>query len=206
MTRPVPSHQEPAVGPRTKPAATPAVARYGTVGSANLLALQRTAGNAAVGSLVVQRDDAGAPPAYDDVAFQRFAMASANDYLLSGQDFPPAVPGRVVYWKTMSASREADEDHFYTDAKGAEQHIKVRITLWGGELAPGAPNPDRYSLRVVRWNDAGQELTVRSSTGWIDAGGTPHRGEKPPPPAPPNPAPPSPEPAPYYEDDQNVEV
>lgn len=204
MTRPVPSHQPAAASPRTKSATSPAAARHRTMDTANLLALQRTAGNAAVGSLVVQRDDAGAVPAFNDDEFKRMAMGSANDYLLSGQDFPPAVPGKVTYWKTMSAWREVDEDHFYTDANGVEQHVKVKITLSGGDLEPGAPHPDKYLLRVIRWNDAGQEVTVRRSTGWIDATGTPHRGEKPQPPSPPDNSPTRPEPSPYYQDDDNA--
>ncbi|MBP2327170.1 hypothetical protein JOF56_007555 [Kibdelosporangium banguiense] len=203
MTRPVVSHQPAVAGPQAAPAASPVAARHGAMDAANLLALQRTAGNAAVGSLVIQRDDAGAAPAFNDDEFKRMAMGSANDYLLSGQDFPPAVPGRVTYWKTMSAWREVDEDHFYTDANGAEQHVKVKITLSGGDLAPGAPNPDKYLLRVIRWNDAGQEITVRRSVGWIDATGTPHRGEKPQPPQPPDQTPEHPH---YHDNDDNVPV
>jgi hypothetical protein len=162
---------------------------------ANVLALQRTAGNAAVGSLVVQRDP-GAGPTYNDEEFKRLAMGSANDYLLSGEDFPPAVPGKVTYWKTVSAWREGDEDHFYTDAQGNEQHVKVRITIYSGG--------DTFMLRVVRWNDAGQEITVRRSYGWVDmTTGMPHRGDKP---QPPDTNPPSPPRERFYYDDDSVPV
>jgi hypothetical protein len=175
--------------------AAPVAARPVLLGAENVLALQRTAGNAAVGTLVVQRD-AGAAPAYNDDEFKRLALGSANDYLLSGEDFPAAVPGRVVYWKTMSAWNEVDQDHFYTDANGAEQHVKARIRLYSGG--------DTFMLRIVRWNDAGQEITVRRSTGWVDmATGMPHRGDKP---QPPDNSPTRPDRLPYHYDDESVPV
>jgi hypothetical protein len=196
MTNPVRSDRQAPLavaGPQAQPSGAPAVCHPALLGPDNVLALQRIAGNAAVGTLVVQRD-AGSSPAYNDDEFKRMAMGSANDYLLSGEDFPPAMPGKVVYWKTMSAWNELDEDHFYTDANGAEQHVKVRIILYS--------RGDTFQLRVVKWNAAGQEIVVRRSSGWIDmATGTPHRGEKP---QPPDNSPTRPDRVPYYDDSDSV--
>lgn len=198
MTRPAWSDRQaqPAeADPQVQSSGATAVAHPALLGPANVLALQRTAGNAAVGTLVVQRDTGGGP-VYNDDEFKRMAMGSANDYLLSGEDFPPAVPGKVIYWKTMSAWKEVDQDHFYTDANGAEQHVKARIILYSGD--------DTFQLRIVKWNDAGQEITVRRSSGWIDtATGMPHRGEKP---QPPDNSPPRPDRMPYYDDSDSVPV
>jgi hypothetical protein len=159
-----------------------------------MLALQRTAGNAAI---VVQREY-GAWSNIDE-AFGRLALEQANTYLLYDADFAPVVPGRVKVWKTFTSGREVDEDHFFTDSGGSEQHVKVRISLYSGG--------DTFRGRVVSWNPAGQEINVARFDGWIKDNGdgtcSVHVGSKP---RPADPGPPPHGGAPQYYDWQEVPV
>jgi hypothetical protein len=169
-------------------------ARRETLTPDGVLGLQRSAGNSAVSSTVIQRDTVYGPP-YNDFEFKRLTMGLANDYLLSGEDFPATVRSReVVYWKTVSAWNEGDEDHFYIGPGGVERHFKVRTIL-------GYSGPDTFEIRVIKWDAAGRAIIVRRLGGWINmTDGVPHAGERPSSPGDDSPH------APNYDDSASVPV
>jgi len=165
----------------------------------SVLALQRAAGNRALTSTVVQRQ--AAPVAFSnmDNEFARFAMMTTNTFLLSEADFAPVAPGRVQTWKTVSAGGELDEDHFYTDAAGNEQHVKVHVFL---------DSDAGFRARICSWNADGQEISLKRISGWLEDQGDGtcvlHVGDKP---RPPDPTPSTPSgPSNVYDDDENVMV
>jgi hypothetical protein len=174
-------------------------------GAAHLLRLQRSIGNAAVATLVVQRDtsQAGSPTFSNlDTEVTRWATMSTNDFLLHKADFAPVIPTKIQTWKTISVGGQLDEDHFYTDNTGAEQHVKVlggmpdSTTIWG---------------EIVNWDGNGQQQILQNFSGWLEDNGDGtcqvHTGAKPSTPSPSGPdAPSTPSGPPLYDNADVVPV
>jgi hypothetical protein len=178
--------------------------------------LQRLVGNQAIqamlGQLPIQRDPSdagtggGAAGVPSDKALDqeiaRVAAGVCNQYLVHDAPFAPVVPTRMQTWSTFSTSNGVlDEDHFYNDSNGAEQHVKVRAFRGVGPDLKSQTG-DTFWGRVVTWNDKGQEITVGRFSGWLEYNGGSwqvHMGPKPAPAAPP---PPPPAPPSYDEGDQ----
>jgi hypothetical protein len=139
--------------------------RQGPGRSAVLLRLQRSIGNAAVARLFVQRDTPQAgPPTFSnlDSEVTRWATRSTNDFLLHKADFAPVPPTKITTWKTISAGGQLDEDHFYTDNAGAEQHVK---------LLAGMPDSTTIWGEIVNWDGNGQQQTLQNFSGWLQDNG-----------------------------------